>query len=134
MFRVTKEIHFCYGHRLLDYKGKCMHPHGHNARAEIELSAEELDGRGMVMDFGDINSVVKTWIDRELDHKMILCRKDPLIRALAELGEPFYAIEENPTAENIARLIYEYAASQGFPVTAVRLWETPTSFATYRVS
>ena len=33
MFRVTKEIHFCYGHRLLNYDGKCRHLHGHNGRA-----------------------------------------------------------------------------------------------------
>ena len=131
MYQVTKEIHFCYGHRLLDYNGKCMHPHGHNARVEIELSTANLDSRGMVVDFGDLQAAIKTWIDREFDHKMILCRRHPWTKALADLGEPYYPIDENPTAENIARLIYEYAASQGFPVSAVRLWETPTSFATY---
>ena len=38
------------------------------------------------------------------------------------------------TAEAIARLIYEYAVSQKFPVTKVTLWETSSSFATYRGS
>ena len=105
MYQVTKEIHFCYGHRLLDYNGKCMHPHGHNARVEIELSTANLDSRGMVVDFGDLQAAIKTWIDREFDHKMILCRRDPLTKALADLGESYYPIDENPTAENIARLI-----------------------------
>jgi 6-pyruvoyltetrahydropterin/6-carboxytetrahydropterin synthase len=41
-------------------------------------------------------------------------------------------MEDNPTAENIARLIYQQARAQGLPVCEVRLWETPTSFATYR--
>ena len=39
MYQVTKEIHFCYGHRLLDYNGKCMHPHGHNARVDFLLQS-----------------------------------------------------------------------------------------------
>ena len=54
MYKVSKAIEFCYGHRLLNYDGKCRHLHGHNARAEIELNSEELDDRGMVFDFSDI--------------------------------------------------------------------------------
>jgi 6-pyruvoyltetrahydropterin/6-carboxytetrahydropterin synthase len=41
-------------------------------------------------------------------------------------------MDVNPTAENIAKLIFEHARSQKLPVTEVRLWETPTSFAAYR--
>ncbi len=37
MYRVTIEIDFCYGHRLLDYQGKCAHPHGHNGRGQIDV-------------------------------------------------------------------------------------------------
>jgi 6-pyruvoyltetrahydropterin/6-carboxytetrahydropterin synthase len=37
----------------------------------------------------------------------------------------------NPTAENIARLIYDFAADQGFPVVEVQLWETNSCYATY---
>ena len=39
VYRVTKEIHFCYGHRLLDYAGKCRHLHGHNGKAVVTLEA-----------------------------------------------------------------------------------------------
>src|SRR4029079_161372 len=80
MYSVTKRIEFCYGHRLLDYEGICQHPHGHNAVAEIEVAAVDLDSRNMVCDFGDIKSVVKTWIDQELDHKMLLRKDDPLVK------------------------------------------------------
>ena len=132
MYTVTREISFCYGHRLLNYDGKCRHLHGHNGRVEIELASETLNALGMVLDFEEIKRVVQHWIDRELDHKMILCRKDPLIPSLEALGEAFYLIDENPTAEAIARLIYEYAFSQNLPVTEVRLWETPKSHASYR--
>ena len=132
MYSVTKTIHFCYGHRLLNYQGKCRYLHGHNGKVEIELSSERLDHRGMVRDFGEIKQVVQTWIDRELDHKMLLCRKDPVLPLLRKLDEPLYVMADNPTAEAIAQLIFDYTASQGFPVSAVRLWETDASVATYR--
>jgi 6-pyruvoyltetrahydropterin/6-carboxytetrahydropterin synthase len=131
MFRVTREIDFCYGHRLLNYEGKCKHLHGHNGRAVITIESAELDARGMVLDFSDIKRVVSNWIDANLDHRMILRRDDPARAALEELGEPMFLVDENPTAENIARLIFEYTKSQGFPIVEVRLWETPQCFATY---
>ena len=53
MFRVTRQIDFCYGHRLLNYSGKCRFLHGHNGRAVITIEAEQLDERGMVLDFTD---------------------------------------------------------------------------------
>ncbi len=87
MYSVTKKIDFCYGHRLMDYDGVCRHPHGHNAVAEIELRTDSLDARNMVCDFSDIKRIVKGWIDRELDHKMVLRHDDPLVAPLrAELG------------------------------------------------
>lgn len=125
---------FCYGHRLLNYDGKCAHPHGHNGRAEIEISAERLDARGMVFDFSDIKEMLKGWIDANLDHCMILHKADPLTKILVEMGEPVFQMDTNPTAESIARVIFEYARSQGIAVTQVRLWETENSFATYRPS
>ena len=35
MYVVTRELRFCYGHRLLEYAGKCRHLHGHNGRAVL---------------------------------------------------------------------------------------------------
>ncbi len=131
MYSVTKRIDFCYGHRLLDYDGVCKHPHGHNAVAEISLRSGNLDDRCMVCDFGDIKRVVKSWIDEAIDHKMILRRDDPLVKPLQELGEPIFLVDSNPTAEHIAWTIFEYARAQGLPVESVRVWETPTSHATY---
>jgi 6-pyruvoyltetrahydropterin/6-carboxytetrahydropterin synthase len=131
MFRVTREIDFCYGHRLLNYDGKCRHLHGHNGRAVIVLEAPKLDARGMVLDFSDIKQVVSQWIDQTLDHRMILCRDDPAVPVLQKLGEPLHLIDANPTAENIAKLIFEFTAQRGFPVVETHLWETPRCYATY---
>lgn len=134
MYSVTKEIHFCYGHRLLRYSGECRHLHGHNGKVEVELRSKKLDERAMVYDFSDISQVVKTWIDKTLDHTMILNEKDPLVGDLKKRGERFITIKTNPTAEAIAKMIYDYAVSQKFPVYRVTLWETASSFATYRES
>ena len=131
MFKVTKAITFCYGHRLLNYRGKCRFLHGHNGTVEIELSSKTLDRRGMVRDFTEIKHAIQRWIDEHLDHKMILCKDDPALAALRKLKEPLYVIDANPTAEQLAKLIFEETKRQGFPVSAVRLWETNSSFATY---
>ena len=131
MYLVTKRIEFCYGHRLLDYDGICKHPHGHNASVEVDVRTDRLDTRNMVADFSDIKRIVKGWIDRELDHKMILREDDPLVEPLRKLGEPMFLLESNPTVERIARLIYDKAREQGLDIVAVRVWETPTSVATY---
>jgi 6-pyruvoyltetrahydropterin/6-carboxytetrahydropterin synthase len=131
MYLVTKRIEFCYGHRLLDYDGVCKHPHGHNAVAEIDVRTDRLDQRNMVADFSDIKRLVKGWIDRELDHKMILRDDDPLVAPLKALGEPIFILESNPTVERIAKLIFDQTRELGFQVVAVRVWETPSSFAAY---
>ncbi len=131
MFKVTKQIRFSYGHRLLNYEGKCRFLHGHNAIVEIELSKEKLDNRGMVMDFEDVKQGIQKWIDEALDHKMILNESDSMVQTLQKLNEPVITLKENPTAENLARFIFDYAQSKNFPVTEVRFWETPSSFATY---
>jgi len=132
MFRVSREIDFCYGHRLLNYDGKCKYLHGHNGRAIITIESASLDERGMVLDFSDIKKVVSTWIDEQLDHRMLLHKTDPVVPLLQKMGEPLFLMDENPTAENIARLIYDFTASRGFPIVECQLWETPRCFATYR--
>ncbi|MDD5544166.1 MAG: 6-carboxytetrahydropterin synthase [Acidobacteriia bacterium] len=131
MYKVTKELHFCYGHRLLNYQGICMHPHGHNSKVEVELTLSDLDDRHMVVDFGDIKRSIQTWIDDNLDHKMVLHKDDPLVGVLKQLREPMFLLNTNPTAESLARLIFEFAAAKGFPVSEVRLWEGFTSYASY---
>jgi len=131
MYRVTREINFCYGHRLLNYEGKCRHLHGHNGKAVIVLQSPELDALGMLVDFTEIKRKVQVWIDETLDHTMILCREDPLLPLLQERGERVHVLDVNPTAENIARLIYERAAETGLPVVEVILWETESCYASY---
>lgn len=131
MYRVSREIAFCYGHRLLNYDGKCRHLHGHNGRAVVVLEGLKLDSRGMLVDFVEIKHKVQRWIDENLDHNMLLCRDDPLLPVLQQQGERVFVMDANPTAENIARLIFEHAIREGLPVTEVVVWETDKCHAAY---
>ena len=133
MYTVIRRIEFCYGHRLLDYDGKCAHAHGHNALLEIELCSDKLDQNGMVFDFGEIEAKVARFVESELDHRMLLRQDDPLVDALKGVGEDPFLMEDNPTAENIARLILDAGRAENLPVVAVRLWETRDSVAEFRL-
>jgi len=134
MYSVTKEVHFCYGHRLLGHEGKCRHLHGHNARAMIRLESESLDRLGLVMDFKEIGDYVKSWLDSEIDHNLLLCKEDPLVPLLRGAGERVYVMDANPSAENIARLVFEQVERGGFPVVEVAIVETDSAVASYRRS
>ena len=87
---------------------------------------------GMVVDFGDVRDLVKRWVDLNIDHRMVLWSRDPLAAVLIDMGEPVYVLDENPTAENLARHIFLRVSERGLRLSEVRLWETPSSCATYR--
>ena len=132
MYRVATEIKFCYGHRLLGYEGPCQHPHGHNCKVEVYLKGDQLDHRHILVDFGDVEKNVLNWILKNLDHKMILQKNDPLVKPLQDLGEPVFLLETSPTAEMIAKLIYDHCLSEKLPLDEVRVWETDACWAAYR--
>jgi 6-pyruvoyltetrahydropterin/6-carboxytetrahydropterin synthase len=131
MFKVSIKLDFCYGHRMLDYDGKCAHLHGHNGTVEMAFAKESLDERGVVVDFIEVKKEMQRFLNEELDHKMLLRKDDPVVSLLKEIGEPVFVMQDNPTAENIARLLFNFAVSRGLPVVSVRLWETPTSYGEF---
>lgn len=129
MFSISKTFAFCYGHRLLGDQGKCRHLHGHSGRATFTLGSEGLDEQGMVIHFDRLKDTVGRWIAEELDHTLLLHCDDPMVEALRERGERFRALDANPTAENIAGLLYDAALEFGLPVESVEVWESETSKA-----
>ena len=133
-YSVAKNIEFCYGHRLIDHVGKCRYLHGHNGLLEVEVKSANLSESGMVIDFNDLGDLVKSWVDDNLDHRMILWHEDPAVAVLENIGEPVYILDCNPTAENIARHIFEKVGQAGLELSRVCLWETSTSYATYNAS
>ena len=131
MYKVAEIIEFPYGHRLLHYEGACANLHGHNGRAEIVVAAASLDNRSMVADFSTIGRIAREFIEGSLAHRMLLHQNDPLVEVLRAHNQPLFTMESDPTAEEIARLIFEQVAARGLDVCEVRLWETGTSVATY---
>lgn len=131
MYRVIKRIHFSYGHRLADHPSKCSRMHGHNGLCEVVCEAQTLKQDCMVVDFDHISELLKTWIDNNLDHRMLLNKKDKLVPVLESWGEPYFAVDRDPTAETIASIIFEKAKELKLPVKEVRVWETPDSCASY---
>ena len=132
MFTISRQFTFCYGHRLLHHTGKCAHLHGHNGTVKIELRNDQLNPQGMVADFTEIKNTIGKWIETTIDHRLILQETDPLVGILREHGEPMVLLPVEPTAENLAKWIYEQAKEFGLPVCAITFWETEKCAAEYR--
>jgi len=132
VFTISRQFTLCYGHRLFHHTGKCAHLHGHNGIVKIDLQNSQLNPQGMVTDFVDIKNSIGAWIENTLDHRTILEDGDPLADVLRKHGESVLLLPVEPTAENLAKLIYEQAETFGLPVCAVSFRETETCTAEYR--
>jgi len=123
MYEVSVDETFAAGHALRGYKGKCENTHGHNYKVRVTLSGKELDSTGLLYDFVELKQVIGSVI-RSLDHQFL--NEFP----------PFDSI--NPSAENIARYIYDQASKQmkqapnGAGISSITVWETDVTAATYR--
>ncbi|MCX7085706.1 MAG: 6-carboxytetrahydropterin synthase [Methylococcales bacterium] len=132
MYTITKEVYFCYGHRLMNHQGKCRNLHGHSVKASISIQQKHLNEDGMVVDFADVRDCVEDFVDKHLDHNFLLHENDPIIPALTANKERFLAIKEHPTAEVISKMIYQHIKKAGFNVSQVVLWETSSASACYQ--
>ncbi|MCL2005078.1 MAG: 6-carboxytetrahydropterin synthase [Planctomycetaceae bacterium] len=132
MFTISRQFTFCYAHRLRRHAGKCANLHGHNGTAKIDLQNGQLNQQGMVVDFIEVKNLLGNWIDEHLDHRTILEEGDPLAAILMEQGELVLTLPTEPTAENLAKLIYDQAERFGLPVVSVSVWETEKCAAAYR--
>lgn len=132
MITVTKSFMFESAHRLSNYVGKCERIHGHNYRGIVRVKGEP-DDRGIVIDFSDLKQVIKEYIVRPFDHRLILNQNDPFNRGLAEHLEEDWIVwmPNNPTAENMAQYFagtIEEALKDQYEVE-VELFETDDSSA-----
>ncbi len=114
--RLEVEFTFAAAHRLPRYDGPCFRMHGHNYRMVVAIEGEVDPRTGMVADFGHVQAVVQAHVLLHTDH-----------RTLNDLLD-------NPTAENIARWVYETRAPQLPGLGEVRLFEIPGCCVTYRGS
>ncbi|MEN6439533.1 MAG: 6-carboxytetrahydropterin synthase QueD [Syntrophobacter sp.] len=120
VFEVYVKSHFSAAHSLKGYQGNCARTHGHNWMIEVYVRCTELNELGIGIDFRDIKAAVSEVLSG-LDH--------------SDLNDLPAFRDENPTSENIARLIYrQLSARLNTPVTRVsriRVCETPGAGAFY---
>ena len=115
MYIIRKQFEFSASHQLDDLPDghKCARLHGHNYVVEIELWSSELNDYGFVVDYGDLKSL-KDYIDSHLDHR--------------HLND---VLDFQTSAENIARHLFKFCKSQWSETEAVRVSETPKTWAEY---
>ncbi len=133
---IMRRIKFCAGHRLFGHGGKCEHFHGHNYIADFFVTGDEVDAVGRVLDFADLKSRTKTWIDENWDHSFLVFDQDKNAIEALEMVKPcrLFKMPYNPTAENMARYLLEVMcpkvlAGSGARATSVRIWETDEAYA-----
>jgi 6-pyruvoyltetrahydropterin/6-carboxytetrahydropterin synthase len=120
MFELMVETTFSAAHQLKGYMGKCEHLHGHNWKVQAHVIAERLNEIDIALDFNEIRKITNEVI-APIDHSV--------------LNEIFPFTEKNPSSENIAKWIYDSLMkkidNENLRVSAVTVWESETSSATY---
>ncbi|WP_165022857.1 MULTISPECIES: 6-carboxytetrahydropterin synthase QueD [unclassified Dysgonomonas] len=115
MYKISKQFAFSASHILdgLSADHPCSRLHGHNYIITVHLKAEQLDNTGFIKDYREL-STVKDYLDNTLDHR--------------HLNDVF---SFNPTAENIAKHLYDIFKKSIPELYAVEVCETPKTSAIY---
>lgn len=116
MFELMVEDSFSAAHQLKGYKGRCENLHGHTFKVQVFVEGDKLKPEGYLIDFKDLKSALKKILD-ELDHSY--------------LNDLPYFKELNPTAESLAKLVYEKMMPLVPDLKKVTVWESATASATY---
>ncbi|GHE03383.1 6-pyruvoyl tetrahydrobiopterin synthase [Defluviimonas sp. 20V17] len=116
MYRIAKEFAFSASHQLchLPPDHQCARLHGHNYVVVVELAAEALNADGFVRDYHDL-APLKTYIDECFDHR--------------HLND---VLDGPSTAETLARHFHDWCRARWPETVAVRVSETPKTWAEYR--
>lgn len=140
---VTKQIEIDMGHRVPNHKSKCKNLHGHRYKIEVGVDDKVINEKGvsdegMVIDFSDLKEIMMIEIDSVYDHSFTAYIKDNFTGVFSELknfGQKINFVGFIPTAENLSKHWYEIIESKlrerGIKIKYVKVWETPTSTATY---
>ena len=117
MYRITKEFAFSASHQLKDLppEHQCARLHGHNYIVVVELAGAELNQHGFLRDYHELKPL-KAYIDDCLDHRHL---NDVL-------GDDMV------TAERLAKHFYEWCVARWPETSAVKVSETPKTWAEYR--
>ncbi|MBT3384867.1 MAG: 6-carboxytetrahydropterin synthase QueD [Prolixibacteraceae bacterium] len=137
--RVTKRFHFEMAHILYEYDGLCRNIHGHSYNLEVTLLGETLNQPGnpkdgMVIDFGDLKTIVKSEVVDRFDHALMVSQMVPenQLNLLKKTTDRIIVVGFQPTSENIvahiAKILQQHLPS-GVSLFSIRLYETVNSYA-----
>lgn len=136
MMTVTKEITFDTAHMLIGHEGKCKNLHGHTYHLFVEAQGE-LNDDGMVVDFKLLKEYMTKIISDRFDHAFMYDTRSETESAIGEMleaqGLRTVPLPFRTTAENLARYFFGQLEPH-VNVSAVKVFETPTSCAVYRKS
>jgi 6-pyruvoyltetrahydropterin/6-carboxytetrahydropterin synthase len=140
--------HIDAAHQLPYHTGKCRRLHGHRFTIDVTISGEpQADSpnnpeSGMLVDFGRVKVVIDAVLPDHLSlnrvgHDGVLGTAACLALTTPDIGSRWYYAMDNPTAERLAKVLYDVLAPQiaelvlGIAVTEVTVWETPDACASY---
>jgi 6-pyruvoyltetrahydropterin/6-carboxytetrahydropterin synthase len=144
LIRVTKEFSFEMAHVLWNYDGPCKNVHGHSYRLFVTLTGFPVDNQenpknGMVIDFGDLKSIVKIQIVNIFDHSVVL--SDKIEKEKTDMFTRLFGntvlVSYQPTCENLVADFAERIAPHlpsGVKLHSLKLYETATSSAEWFAS
>lgn len=138
--RITKQFTFEAGHALFGYDGKCRNVHGHSYKLSVTVIGSPITEKdhvklGMVIDFGDLKSIVKEEIIDKFDHATIFNKNTPhieLAKDLEQRGHNIILADYQPTSES---MVLDFASKirsrlpNNIKLHSLKLQETETSFA-----
>ena len=135
--KIAKEFRWEMGHRLPEHFGQCKNIHGHSYKMLVEFEGE-LDENGMVIDYYDVEKIVKPIIEK-LDHAFLVNKDDELtIEFLEKLNSKKVIIDFESTVENICIYLLTKIKSADLPANVnaimVRVSETEEDYAEERLS
>ena len=138
-FSIIKEFRFEAAHLLDGHDGKCNNLHGHGYILLLEISQvlhQNGAKEGMVIDFGDVKTMIDTYLIQDLDHAFIYNlnneREKTIATTLEGVHSKVYPVSFRTTAELLARNIYQKVKELGIPVVKVSLAESSGSIALYQ--
>jgi len=120
MYRINVISSFPGAHKLNDYPGACKNLHGHNWKIRVQLATQKTDDLGMAIDFKVVKERLNDLI-AQFDHQY--------------LNELKWFQDQNPTSENIARVIYHELnksfENEDVHMVEVEVWESDVTSIIY---
>ena len=137
--RITKEFRFEMAHSLPNHTGLCKNIHGHSYTLSVTLiglpnSNQDQPDAGMVMDFGDLKSIIRECIINKFDHALVIHHDvaNSLISELKQNFEKIIPVDYQPTSEflllDFVKLI-QPRLPKNAKLFSLKLRETATSVA-----